>query len=211
MAKKLNNTSSGYKKKEHFIEYHFSNNDEGKNKTFFNMEIDTKKTQSIFVFLLNKYGNEKFIIRDYSTYKYKDIELKVYPDGSSYCHRITELEINDNSLNNIIILNKERYKISNDNFPCFYKNDSSKDIIDIIFNITNEIKIILSTIYENNESAYTFECKSKPKSIDNIGKSFKINSTNNCWCEIYIKVEVNDNINNHKENINDIISMLQQY
>ena len=91
-------------------------------------------------------------------------------------------------------------KISNDIFPCQYIYNSILDVIDIIFNVNKDIKIVLSTIYENNRN---FE---KVKKVEDLGRPDKIKKSKNAWCEMYIIVDCSCNV----ENVYNTIKMLTE-
>jgi hypothetical protein len=156
--KPLPGFQKNYKKKEESIEYRFSNNIGGNVKStkptsaspYIDVEIPVDKIQAVFSILREKYG-ETENIKEYSTYKNNDLELTVFPDGSSFCRQIIVKEVKDINIPSGIFVNyKEKFKISNDYFPCKYVYNSSVDVVDVVFTLSNEIKIVLSTIYENN-------------------------------------------------------------
>lgn len=179
---------SKHKKNENFIEYHFSNNKD--KKPYLDVEIPVEKIRKVFDNLRNTYG-EVEIIKEYSTYKHNDLELTVFPDGSSFCRQIDIRELKDEKVNDILeetgldmsVVYKEKHKISNDYFPCKFKYYSALDMIDVIFNVNKEIKIILSTCYENNRNM------EKIKSIDKLGRPCKIRHSSNTWCELYLSID----------------------
>jgi len=194
--------SKNYKKKEDYIEYHFSNNiGENKTKPFFDIEIPVNKIRKVFGQLSEKYGENNEVIKEYSIYKHNDLELTVFLDGSSFCSQVSLKEVQVPSIpNGIIVIYKEKHKISNDYFPSKYTYSSIIDVVDVIFTAKNGINIILSTIFENNRKV------EKLKSIENLSISRNVISSENVWCEIYVKVEctcdakdVNDTINFVKE------------
>jgi hypothetical protein len=203
-TKNSQNVQKNYKKKEESIEYRFSNNigEKVKNISFpyIDVEISVDKIQSVFYMLREKYG-ETENIKEYSTYKNNDLELTVFPDGSSFCRQIIVKEVNDINIPSGIFVNyKEKYKISNDYFPCKYVYNSSLDVVDVIFTISNDIKIVLSTIYENNRN---FE---KVKKVEDLGRPDKIKKSKNAWCEMYIIVDCSCNV----ENVYNTIKMLTE-
>ena len=116
--KSSNIVQKNYKKKEELIEYRFSNNigENLKNTSisFIDVAITVDKIQSVFYMLREKYG-ETENIKEYSTYKNNDLELTVFPDGSSFCRQIISKELKDiNIPSGIFIIYKEKLKISND-------------------------------------------------------------------------------------------------
>lgn len=175
--------SRNYKKKEDYIEYRFSNNIE-ENKPFLDIKIPFEKTRNIFEKLQEIFGENNEIIKEYSIYKYNDLELTVFPDGSSFCLQVSTKKLEDNKTpKEIIVTHKEKYKISNDYFPCKFSYNSSIDVIDVIFTIKKGINIILSTIYENNKN------NNKLTSIEDLGRPLLSNKLENIWCELYVSVE----------------------
>ena len=199
-----------YDTKTTIIEYHFSDNSiiEGINKKlnepYFSLEIPIKSIEFIFESLEKKFGKSE-TIKEYSIYKNNDFILTVYPDGSSYCCKTVSREIKDPIFSsNILVLYTEKYKVSNDNFQCKYIYNSNIDIIDIIFNVNNNINIVLSTLYENNINV---KKNSKIKNIESLGKQTKISKSNNAWCELYVSVKCDSNI----EEVHEIINSLNLF
>lgn len=198
-----------YKKKEESIEYHFSNNIGGTVKStknscnfpYIDVEISVDKIQSVFSMLREKYG-ETENIKEYSTYKNNDLELTVFPDGSSFCRQIIMKEVKDINIPSGIFVNyKEKFKISNDYFPCKYVYNSSIDVVDVVFTVINDIKIVLSTIYENNRN---FE---KVKKVEDLGRPDKIKQSKSAWCEMYVEVDCSCDV----ENVHNTIKMLAEF
>ena len=157
-TKPLPGVKKVYKKKEESIEYRFSNKIDVKStksivtSPYIDVEIPVDKIQDVFSMLREKYG-ETENIKEYSIYKHNDLELTVFPDGSSFCRQIIVKELKDINIPMGIFVNyKEKFKISNDYFPCKYVYNSSIDIVDVIFTLSNDIKIVLSTVYENNRN-----------------------------------------------------------
>jgi hypothetical protein len=178
------------------IEYHFSDNKESIPYT--SVEIPIEKIKSIFKTLKEKFGDIE-IIKEYSIYKNNDLILTVYPDGSSFCSQVTTYEIKDPKISSgIIVMYNEKNKISNDIFPCQYIYNSILDVIDIIFNVNKDIKIVLSTIYENNRNI------SKVKNIESLGRPVKLTKSKNAWCELYVKVECDSKVEEVHDTINFI-------
>ena len=191
--KQSNREVKNHKKKEDSIEYHFSYNKSIKNNgnlPYFNTEIPIEKIRKVFDHFRMKFG-ENEIIKEYSTFKHNDLELTVFPDGSSFCRQIESRKLQDQKINeelddsklDIFVTYKEKHKISNDFFPCKYIYYSALDIIDVIFNVNKDIKIVLSTIYENNRNL------EKIKSIEKIGRPNMIKHSSNTWCEMYMVVD----------------------
>jgi hypothetical protein len=223
--------SKNYKKKEDYIEYHFSDNvgEIKRVKPYLDVEIPAEKIRKIFEQFREKFG-ETEIIKEYSTYKHNDMELTVFPDGSSFCRQVIVREVQDEKVpSGICVIYKEKFKISNDYFPCKYIYNSSVDVIDVIFNVTNDIdeakassthrggrttsfasspydiKIVLSTTYENNRTV------EKVKKVESLGRPNKIKKSKNAWCELYVTVgcscdveDVHNTINFVKEIMNEM-------
>jgi len=198
-------SSKNYKKKEDYIEYRFSNNvGENKNKPFLDVEIPVNKIRNVFEKLSEKYGENNEQIKEYSLYKHNDLELTVFPDGSSFCRQISLKEVQDPSVpEGIIVVYKEKHKISNDYFPCKYTYDSAVDTIDVVFNAASGINIILSTIFENNKKT------EKIKNIWDIGRSRKVKSSHDVWCEVYVTVECSCDVNDVHNTINFVKSIME--
>jgi hypothetical protein len=189
------------------IEYHFSDNNyngETDNKStfpYFSVEISVEKIRSIFDMLKEKFG-ESETIKEYSMYKNNDLILTVYPDGSSFCSQLVTREIKDPKISSgILVLYNEKYKLSNDNFPCQYIYNSIVDVVDVIFNVNNDIKIVLSTIYENNRNI------NKVKNIESLGRPTKLTKSKNAWCELYVLVDCNSKV----EEVHDTINFLNLF
>ena len=194
--------SKNYKKKEEYIEYRFSNNSEN-NKPFLDIGIPIEKITKVFSKLQEKFGENNEIIKEYSIYKYNDMELTVFPDGSSFCRQIYVKKIEDNKTpDNIIVTYKEKHKISNDYFPCKFSYNSVIDVIDIVYNVKKGINIILSTNYENNKN------KEILKNIENLGKETSSSKSNNVWCELYVNVDCSCDVNDVYNTINLITKIL---
>jgi hypothetical protein len=203
-TKPLPGVKKVYKKKEESIEYRFSNKIAVKStksivtSPYIDVEIPVDKIQDVFSMLREKYG-ETENIKEYSIYKHNDLELTVFPDGSSFCRQIIVKELKDINIPMGIFVNyKEKFKISNDYFPCKYVYNSSIDIVDVIFTLSNDIKIVLSTIYENNRNF------SKVKKVEDLGRPDKIKKSKNAWCELYVDVECSCDV----ENVHNTIKML---
>jgi hypothetical protein len=202
--KPLHDVKKNYKKKEKSIEYHFSNKIGVKSTKslyttpYIDVEIEVDKIQTAFSILREKCG-ETENIKEYSIYKHNDLELTVFPDGSSFCRQIIVKELKDINIPIGIFVNyKEKLKISNDYFPCKYVYNSSVDIVDVIFTLSNDIKIVLSTIYENNRK---FE---KVKNVEDLGRPNKIKKSKSAWCEMYVDVECSCDV----EKVHNTIKML---
>ena len=173
------------------IEYHFS---EESKSPYFSVHIPIEKIRVIYDTLKEKFG-ETETIKEYSLYKFDDLVLTVYPDGSSYCNRQIKTELKRDS---ILVLQNEKYKNSNDSFPSKYNYHSILDIVDVIFTI-KDIKIVLSSIYEHSTC--------KVKTIESLGRPAKISKSKNAWCELYISAECNSTI----EDVNNTITLLQLF
>jgi hypothetical protein len=207
-TKPLSGVKKNYKKKEESIEYRFSNNIGGNVKStkttsaspYIDVEIPVDKIQAVFFMLREKYG-ETENIKEYSTYKNNDLELTVFPDGSSFCRQIIAKELKDINIQSGIFVNyKEKFKISNDYFPCKYVYNSSVDVVDVVFTLSNDIKIVLSTIYENNKN---FE---RVKKVEDLGRPDKIKKSKSAWCEMYVVVDCSCDV----ENVHNTIKMLAE-
>jgi len=170
------------KKTEKYTEYVFSEVSDNK-LPYFDSKISAEKMRLIFNSLREKYGIIE-LIKDYSIYSHNNLELKVYIDGSSFCKRVSMKKSEKNINENICILDIIKNKVSNDIFPCKYSYDSILDIVDIIFNISENISVILRTLYENNK---LFD---KTKNVKNIGikkRNIKnIRKSNKYWCTISV-------------------------
>lgn len=177
-----------------YIQYFFS---KGKNKNiFFNTSISQSDIRKIFTYFSKKIGQNNELIKEYSVYKNDDLELTVYPDGSSFCWNSSFKLLNDSKVSdNINIIYVEKYKLSNDLFPCLYSYESVVDIIDIIFNINKNISVVISTNYENNRNYY------KTDDISEINNNEK-------WFELYLKVKPSAKIENINNLINEINILL---
>ena len=181
-----------------YIKYHFSETDN--KEPYFSVEISIEKIRNIFDMLKENFG-ETETIKDYSIYKHNNTILTVYPDGSSFCNQIDSHYIKDpNFSKGILVSYNEKYKISNDIFPCKFNYDSIVDIIDIIFTVNKDIKIVLSSNYENNK---TFE---KVKNIESLGRP-NMTKSKNAWCELYIIVDCNSAV----EEVHNTIHMLSSF
>lgn len=189
-----------YKKKEEYIEYRFSyNNDK---KPFVDVGIPLEKVKKLFTNLQEKFGENNEIIKEYSIYKHDDMELTLFPDGSSFCRKVSTKKIEDsNTSNNILVTYKEKTKIPNDNFPCSFVYNSVCDIIDIIYNINNEIQIVLNTSYENNR---IYE---KLKTIESLGRANRPTKSNKIWCEVYLKINCNSKV----EDVYKTIDLIEKF
>ena len=210
--RKHNNSSSNTTKNEKIlknkkdsksssIEYHFGETDNKSDAPYFSVEIPIEKIRSIFEMLKENFG-ENEIIKEYSMYKKNDLILTVYPDGSSFCSQLVTREIKDPNIPpGIFVLYNEKYKHSNDNFPCQYIYNSIVDVVDIIFSVNNDVKIVLSTIYENNRNI------TKVKNIESLGRPTKFAKSKNAWCELYMIVECNSKV----EEVHDTIKMLHLF
>lgn len=190
-------SSKDYKKKEDNIEYRFSNNDgESKNKPFLDVGISVEKIRKVFAKLQEIFGENNELIKEYSVYKHNDMELTVFPDGSSFCRQVSVKEVEDTTTpDGIIVTYKEKHKMSNDYFPCKFVYNSAIDVIDVVFNVKDGIKIILNTIYENNRSV------EKLKTIESLGRQRRAKKSNKVWCEIYVSVECSCDVNDVHETI----------
>lgn len=177
----MSNSSRKHKKKEESMEYHFSDS-VGK---VINLEIPAEKVSLLFQSLSERLGENNETINEYSIYKNQNLELTVFPDGSSFCRQVILKKVDNKKVpDNVFINYKEKHKISNDIFPSRYSYNSVVDIIDVIFDIDDGIKIILSTIYENNKS------NEKIKNVESLGNPRVFNKSKNVWCEVYISTEV---------------------
>jgi len=202
-----NGSSKNYKKKEDYIEYRFSDNGgdiKAKNKPYLDVEISVEKVRKVFEQFREKFG-ENEIIKEYSTYKHNDMELTVFPDGSSFCRQVTMHEVKDTRVpSGIFVTYKEKYKISNDYFPCKYIYNSALDVIDVIFNVTDKIKIVLSTTYENNRTV------EKLKKIEDLGRPSKIKRSKNAWCELYVTVGCSCDVEDVHNTINFVKDVIDE-
>lgn len=198
--------SKNYKKKEDYIEYRFSNN-VGESKTkkpYMDVEIPVEKVREVFDKFREKFG-ENEIIKEYSTYKHNDMELTVFPDGSSFCRQVIIREVQDTKVpDGICVTYKEKFKISNDYFPCKYLYNSAIDVIDVIFNVTNDIKIVLSTTYENNRKIR------KLKKVESLGMPNKIKKSKNTWCELYVTVGCSCDVDDVHNTINFVMDTMNE-
>ena len=200
-----NGSSKNYKKKEDYIEYRFSNNiGENKTKPFLDIEIPVNKIRKVFEKLSEKYGENNEVIKEYSIYKHNDLELTVFSDGSSFCRQVSLTEVQDPSIpNGIVVVYKEKHKISNDYFPSKYTYGSVVDVVDVIFTAKNGINIVLSTIFENNRKA------EKLNSIENLCISRNVRSSDYVWCEIYVTVECTCDVKDVHDTINFVKGIME--
>ena len=189
-------SSKNYKKKDDYIEYRFSHN-AGKNKPFIDVGIPVEKIRKVFATLQERFGENNELIKEYSVYKHNDMELTVFPDGSSFCRQVSVKEIEDKTTpDSVIVTYKEKHKISNDYFPCKFIYSSAIDVIDIVYNVKKGIKIVLSTIYENNRST------EKLKTIESLSRANQATKSDKIWCEAYVNVECTCDVKDVYETIN---------
>ena len=188
------NDKKSYQKNENYVKYHFSDKKELLNK-YYDINISSDKIAYVYKELRKLYG-ETDIIKDYSLYKHNNLELTVFPDGSSFCRRVRETKVKDEKFPEIFVSFLEKFKLSNDYFPCQYNYNSTQDVIDIIFSVNSNIDIILSTKYENNN------LNEKIKEINEISRPIKLKTTNKTWCELYLLVKCSANIDNIHKTIN---------
>ena len=189
-------------KSEKYTEYVFSENCSD-DIPYFDSKISAEKMKVVFNTLRKKYGVVE-TINDYSIYSHNDLELKVYVDGSSFCKRVSINKTNNNNINNIYKLSVIKQKVNNDIFPCKYSYDSVLDIIDIKFTISDNICIVLRTLYENNRF---FEKTNNIKKIGLKSRNIKnINKSNKYWCTISIITLNGCDENIIRENIEMILS-----
>lgn len=187
-----------YNRNKVFFEYYLTDDIGKKKKIYENTYIHINVMKKVHD-KCNKFFNNNWIIKEYSLYRYKDKELYVYPEGSSYCYEFNS-EIMDNKKypENIFIIKNNKNKLRNDYFEPKYMYDSHLDIIEIQYIYNKNITIILRTNYENTFSNEKIECVSKISNLTNITKSNKF------WSEILIKVYDNADEKEIKKCINII-------
>ena len=193
------NTKKSYKKNDNYVKYYFSDK-KRLNSTFFDLSISSDKISELYNGFVKKYG-EIDIIKDYSIYKYDNLELIIFPDGSSFCKKVKNTKIKDEKFSDLYVKFVEKTKIPNDCFPCQYNYNTSKDVVDIIFAINKNINIVLSTYYDNN-------INENIKTINELSRPVKLKSSKKTWCELSLNVSCYSNIEDIHETINNIKELL---
>ena len=188
------------KQNENYVKYYFTDNKELKNNICSNISISCDKIDKVYKDLVKKYG-EIDIIKDYSIYKYNNLELTIFPDGSSFSRKVKNTKIKDEFFSDLFVIYMEKFKIPNDCFPCQYSYDSSQDIIDIVFKINNNIDIVLSTKYEN-------ETIENIKEIKDLIRPNKLKTSKKSWCELTLNASCYSNIENIHKTIKNIKELL---
>lgn len=199
MKEQKQKTKKSYKKNDNNVKYYFSDK-KGYDNTFFDLSISSDKISELYNELVKKYG-EIDIIKDYSIYKYDNLELTIFPDGSSFCKKVKNTKIKDEKFSDLYVNFVEKTKIPNDCFPCQYNYNTSKDVIDIIFPIDNNIKIVLSTYYDNNTNENI-------KNINDLSRPVKLKSSKKTWCELSLNVSCYSNIEDIHKTIKNIKELL---
>lgn len=141
--------------------------------------VSKEKIQRISQAIRDRLGKVE-ICRDYTVYSYQNLELTVYPDGSSFCHQVSRLPYPlDKTYSSILGLESIRKKIANDIFPSRYTYDSVIDTVDVIFPWTKEVEIILRLRIEEGDH-HTDPAPS-------VEELYEVQSKNDIWVEIMVK------------------------
>jgi hypothetical protein len=182
---------------------------------YFDTSIPKKFIHFFFDVLRDKFG-ESELCKEYTIYKYRNLEMTVLPDGSSFCHQVLYKPVQDKNIEysdfnksaydvRVLISINERVKISNDVFPSEYNYDDVIDTIDIIFKWSDKISIVLSTKYQSDNSDNTVT------KIKEITRPDRIESSDKLWAEIYLKVSCDCNFNSVHECVNFIEKTIITY
>lgn len=141
--------------------------------------VSKEKIQRISQAIRDRLGKVE-MCRDYTVYSYQNLELTVYPDGSSFCHQVSRLPyVLDKKYASFLGIQTLRKKIANDIFPSRYKYDSVIDTVDVIFPWTEEIEIILRLRIEEGDH-HTDPAPS-------VEELYEVQSKNDIWVEVMVK------------------------
>lgn len=154
-----------------------------------------KKIQALFEHYYNKYKNT-YQQREYTVYNYENMYLYLYPDGSSYCNQIIQKRIIDTKYPTMLTLYHHIKKLPNDQFLNKFQYDFIHDIIEIIFPIQSQLKVIIKTIYNNEQTCPLESYIKDTKDITH-------------WIEITLQVHTKCNIADVHETIQEINEILQ--
>ena len=182
-----------------FIRYYFF--DSKKTDKIQDVKISIENTQKIFKKLREIYGEE--YVYDYRLYRNDNYELTAYQEGSNYCKKITEIKLKDDTLSdNIMVCLLKSEKVPNDVFPCKQNYDEVIDVIDTVFKINSNIRILFRSKY-NDKIPYQ-----DIKKIEELGIENDINKCNKFWIELIVQASSKSNTNNVLNIINTINDIL---
>jgi len=177
------------------IEYHFlrsliseSEKSVKVPKPFLETNISSLVCRRLFSALRNRLGIVESL-KEYSTYKYRNLELTVLPDGSSFCHQVRckpledeGLPISDLKRPKVLVMMNERVKISNDIFPPEYTYDDVFDNVDIVFPWGDGISVVMSARFSSDNMS------TDARTVRGMGRPEKTGESDKLWCEVYVKV-----------------------
>lgn len=177
------------------IEYHFLKTLEQKPKKsvpYLDTKISIKTMRNLLSVLRERMGPVERI-KEYTIYKHWNKHLTILPDGSSFCNQVIRRPLEDKGLPNtdlklpenmtILVELKEKIKLSNDVFPPEYVYDEVVDIIDMVFQWSDTIAIILSTKYKEEDDS------DGALTVKGMGRTSKMEDLKSVWCEVYLSAD----------------------
>lgn len=205
-------------KMENKIEYHFLHEScfqhvpNKKSKPFFNTEIPKSSIISLTECLRKQMG-EVERKKEYTIYRNLNMDLTVLPDGSSFCHQTFSKPLEDKRLTNtkfsssnpidILVVYKEKTKISNDLFPSQFTYEEIIDVIDIIYPWAKGLSIILSLRYHKDKG------NENSSSVKKMGRCSKIEHSPYVWCELFLQVDCEVEVEKVHECVNYVLKQIK--
>jgi hypothetical protein len=193
----LNKVKNYYEK---YVEYHFLRN-------FFSKSIkknpyfETNQQKNVIRLLFEKLKAKLGEVerkKEYALYKKDNMELTVLPDGSSFCHHIKTKPLKDENFPNLLILFCEKRKIHNDIFTPAYSYDEELEIVEICFPWNENIHIMFHLKHKRDEM------KEEVDVIEKLGRPLQINHLSCIWCELFLKISFEAEMEKVNECVNYI-------
>ena len=142
------------------------------------LSVTKERSRAISQALRDRLGKVD-VCRDYTVYSHQNLELTVYPDGSSFCHQVNRLPLAEKKYPSFMGIQMIRKKIANDIFPSRYTYDAVTDTIDVIFPWTEQVDVIIRLRVEENDQ--------NTNSAPSVAELHEVQGKNDTWVEIMVK------------------------